>query len=80
LERDYKGYNVDLKEALRSILSDDKEPIILKIYDNLTEKDALELERRLIKEIGKKTDGGFLLNKTNGGNGTSGYKYSPERL
>lgn len=80
LEKGYKGYNQDLKKEIRNILSDGFEPIIIKLFENLSENDAFLKERLIIELIGKREDGGYLLNKTNGGNGFSGYKYSPERL
>ncbi len=53
------------------------EPIIIKLYKNLSEEQSLKLETKLIKEIGRcdlKT--GSLINKTSGGQGISGYKFS----
>lgn len=54
-------------------------PFVIKIKINITEKEAFDLESRLIQEIGRRDKkGGFLTNLTNGGEGTSGYKHSEE--
>lgn len=50
---------------------------IRKIRENLTETEAFLLEKTLIKFWGRKTEGGVLVNKTEGGEGTSGHKHSP---
>lgn len=56
------------------ILEEGKEPIILKLYENISEDTAKEIEVKLIEIIGKRIDGkGPLTNITNGGDGTSGY-------
>lgn len=45
---------------------------VVKIKDNLTEKQSFDLERTLIRFWGRKTDGGVLHNLTEGGEGCSG--------
>jgi DNA-binding CsgD family transcriptional regulator len=55
------------------------EPITIKLYKNLNEKESFEKEIELINEIGRidlKT--GPLVNETIGGDGTSGYKHTKE--
>jgi len=52
----------------------EKEPIILKIKENITDEFALELEKKAIKIIGRINLGnGPLTNLTDGGEGFSGY-------
>ena len=50
------------------------------IIDNLTEQEAFELEKELIKKYGLKKEGGILINLTYGGEGASGFKHSEETL
>ena len=49
---------------------------IVRIKENLTEQEALSLEVELIRFWVKKDSGGVLINKTDGGEGTSGSKRS----
>jgi len=56
----------------------DKSRIVF-LETNLTEIGALALEQRMIRWYGRKDLGeGMLLNKTNGGDGTSGYRHTEE--
>ena len=50
---------------------------IMFIEQNLTEQEALSLEIKLINQFGRKDlSTGILRNKTNGGEGLSGYKHT----
>lgn len=50
------------------------------VEKNLTEKRAYELEKYYIKKFGRLNNGsGFLINKTDGGEGGCGYVYTDER-
>lgn len=48
-------------------------PIHYRIYDNLTEEESFIIETNIIRHFGKITDGGILVNMTDGGEGHSGY-------
>ncbi len=55
---------------IKEIFSFNLEPIIIKLYENLSEDDALNLEQKTIGLIGKKiNDNGPLLNISDGGIG-----------
>jgi len=50
------------------------------LYDGLTEQEAFELEKNLIKEFGRlDLNTGCLVNKTDGGDGISGQVYTDAR-
>jgi hypothetical protein len=51
----------------------------VKIRENLTEPEAFEIETALINAIGRFPDGP-LINRTNGGDGMSGFKHSPSTI
>ncbi len=71
--------NKHLSNTIKKIGVDKVRPFITKIYTNLSEKDAIDLEILLISEIGKRIDKmGPLVNITNGGEGVSGLKHTEE--
>ena len=49
------------------------------IKTNLTESEAIHLEKYYIKLFRKRSDGGLLANMTDGGEGLSGYKQSEKQ-
>jgi hypothetical protein len=51
---------------------------VVKVRENLTEAEAFETEVALIKALGRKKDGGPLVNLTDGGEGVSGLVFSAE--
>ena len=59
---------------IKKILSEGLEPIRVKVYEGLTEKESLQKEIELINSIGFVN----LTNVTHGGEGTSGYEQSDE--
>ena len=68
------------QNILNKIKKENKEPIIIKLYENISEHSAFRLEKYLIKLIGRRDlKLGTLANLTNGGEGTSGTIYTLER-
>ena len=57
-----------------------KKHITVKIKTDLQENESFELEKKLIKELGRRDKKeGCLTNLTDGGEGISGYKYTEEQ-
>lgn len=68
-------------KKIRKLLSLNIEIISLKLYEDLTEKDAFEKEIYMIDKIGRiNLNKGPLVNTTNGGEGSSGFVYTEEVL
>jgi hypothetical protein len=53
---------------------------IVLLHEHLTEDEAFQKEKEEIEFWGRRKDGGFLINLTDGGDGTSGYKFTKEQL
>ena len=77
-----KGSNNKLKfNKIQKIKRKGLEPIIQKLYEDGFEKDVFEKEIELIKLIGRYDLGlGPLCNLTNGGEGSSGYKFTKKDI
>ncbi len=63
------------KNKINKIRQSGLEPIVFKLYENLNENESFEKEINLINEI-KKINQKILLNMTDGGDGSSGYKHT----
>ena len=75
------GRNPIFKNKINKIKRLEIEPIIFKLYETLSEQQSFELETKLIKGVGRIDLGtGPLVNMTNGGEGTSGYKHTEDEL
>lgn len=71
--------NLHKNNKINSIFKDKFQPLIIRIYENLTENISLNLEIFIIKKIGRhdiKT--GPLCNHTNGGESIKGYIFTDE--
>jgi hypothetical protein len=76
----FEKYNQHKLNKIRKILKENLEPIILKVEEDLKEQEAFDLEIWLIWMIGRNDlKLGSLTNMTDGGEGTSGYKYNEEQ-
>lgn len=72
-----RAKNPILKEKIKHIKDAGLEPIIQIIYDNISDIDAMNLEKELILKYGRIHLGtGTLCNLTEGGEGTIGFKHS----
>lgn len=57
-----KSYNKRKDERIKSILSENREPIVQRVFQNLTNLEAHRLEENLISDLGVIEDQGQLLN------------------
>lgn len=68
------------QNIINKILNNNKKPIIILLYSNITEYTAFRLEKYLINKLGRRDlKTGVLSNLTNGGEGVSGVIYNYER-
>lgn len=66
--------------TINKIHKNNKEPIIMKLYENITEYSAFRLEKTIIKIIGRNDlNLGTLTNMTDGGEGSYGQIFTRER-
>jgi len=73
-----KKINIILKEKIQHIRQEGLEPIVEKVYENISNEVAIKLEKELIAKYGKICNkSGTLCNFTDGGEGISGYKRGP---
>ena len=86
-EKDLTPYYIGKGKGKRAYQKHGNVPIpadkkLIKFYHkNLLEKDALDLEVKYIKLFGRKHNNtGILVNFTDGGEGTSGLKTTPEKI
>lgn len=71
--RKYKLKNSHLHKRIFKIKESGLDPHIQKIFDNLSEPESLEIEKKLILKIGKRNNKtGTLCNISDGGEGTCG--------
>lgn len=81
----YEAYNLNIKthkcNKIRKIKEDNgNDPIVLKIFENISKNEVIKLETEYIKKIGRSDlKNGSLTNQTDGGDGTSGHIYSEEQ-
>ena len=70
----YKKKLKDVDKVILNIVNKNKDPIRLKLYENITIESAKRLEKYLIKLIGRKDlNKGSLANLTNGAEGFIGF-------
>lgn len=65
----YWVFNMKKFYRIREIISrTGEEPIVLIVQENMLEEDSYELEKKMIRELGRiDNDNGPLVNRTNGG-------------
>lgn len=79
-KRGVSHYNANLARVMTKAARLGLEVPIIKVRENLSEADAFETEAALIAAIGRKPDGGPLVNLTDGGEGSSGLVYTDDQL
>ena len=76
--RSNKCRNKHLQSTILKIEKAGEKVKYVKIHTNLSEEIALQKERELIAYHGRRCAGGILVNLSEGGEGTSGYKHTEE--
>ena len=72
--------NLHLERIILAAKQDGASLPKLKLACDLTEQEAFDLERDMIRLVGRETDGGPLVNLTDGGDGPAGYRPSKELI
>lgn len=72
--KDRRAYQPHIRKNGVDLLPKDKSRITI-LHQSLTESQAFEIEKSLIEKFGKKTEGGILVNLTDGGEGSSGHSW-----
>lgn len=68
------------QRIINKIKNNNKNPIVIKLYENISEYSAFRLEKYLINKIGRHDlKLGSLANLTNGGDGVSGTIFTREK-
>jgi hypothetical protein len=73
---DRKRYKYYFYNKLNKMILEENIPLIVKLKEFGSEEEAIYLEIKLIKYLGRKKSGGLLYNMTDGGDGVSGYVYT----
>lgn len=68
--------NVQLFKVIKNLLNCKHDVIYKKVLENVDELRAIQKEIELISFYGKRSNGGILVNITDGGEGCSGYKHT----
>jgi len=75
------GRSDDFIDIINEIKEVGLQTTVIKLFENLSEGESFKLETKLIDEIGRLClKNGPLINKTSGGQGGSGYKWTEEKL
>ncbi len=79
---DKEKCNLHKRNKIKSIIRETSSlPLVIKLYSDLTENDALQLESHIINLIGRKDlSAGPLLNLTDGGDGITNVSESTRKL
>lgn len=74
----YKNGKSYFYNKLKKIVGEGNEPVWIIVKDGLSEREAFDEEIRIIKLIGRKSNGGTLTNLSHGGEGQTGYRHRDE--
>ena len=58
----YHSHNRDKEDYIRALLAKGMEPVIVKVREEMSEREALDLEHQLINAFGTRRKGGLLTN------------------